>query len=63
MALAILFGLCSIDMTAQKKDTTQIPDSLGFYKKIKHFSYKYKFTTLLFDAMFEVLKNVSMFYV
>ncbi len=47
----MLFMMISSFGYAQK-DTTQIPDSLRFYKKIKHWAYKYKLTTLAFDAVF-----------
>ncbi len=52
IAMVILFSIFSNWSLAQKKDTLQTPDSLRFYKKIKHFAYKYKFTSLLYDATF-----------
>jgi hypothetical protein len=52
LAFTLLLLMLSSLSYAQKKDTTQIPDSLRFYKKIKHFAYKYKLTSLAFDAVF-----------
>ena len=52
IAVAILFSVFSNKIIAQKKDTLQKLDSLRFYKKIKHFAYKYKLTSLLYDATF-----------
>lgn len=37
---------------AAKKDTINIKDSLLLYKKIKHWAYKRKLTTLAYDAVF-----------
>ena len=52
LLLTLFYIVFSGTTFAQKKDTTEIPDSLRFYKKIKHFAYKYKFTSLAFDAVF-----------
>lgn len=47
----VLFFCISLSNFAQQKDSTQ-KDSLQVYKKIKHFAYKYKFTTWMYDAVF-----------
>lgn len=54
--LAFAFSLFSFYSYAQKhtpkKDTTNVKDSLLLYKKIKHWAYKRKLTTLAYDAVF-----------
>ena len=52
MTLVILFIFLSNSIQAQKNDSIQAQDSLRLYKKIKHFAYKHKFTSLLYDAIF-----------
>ncbi len=44
----MLSGYCY----AQKKNKTNVKDSLLLYKKIKKFAYKHKITTLAYDAIF-----------
>jgi hypothetical protein len=50
--LAFAFTLFSFHGYSQKKDTTNLKDSLLLYKKIKHWAYKHKLTTLAYDAVF-----------
>ncbi len=47
----VFFLFISLNITAQNSDSLH-KDSLRIYKKIKHFAYKYKVTTLLYDAVF-----------
>ncbi len=50
--LVFVFTLFSFHAYGQKKDTTNVKDSLLLYKKIKHWAYKHKLTTFLYDAVF-----------
>ena len=52
LLLSIYCLLLSNNVFSQKDTTLHTSDSLKLYKNIKHFSYKYKLTSLAFDAIF-----------
>ncbi len=51
--LTVLFiTLCYFFCSSQNKDSTQTKDSLSLYKKLKTIAYKYRFTKLVYNAIF-----------
>src|SRR4051812_39843237 len=48
----VFFILANGFVFSQSQDTLSRKDSLRFYKKIKHFAYKHKATSWMYDALF-----------
>ena len=51
--------LIGTNLSAQKKDTTNLKDSLKLYKKIKKIAYKRKLTAKAYDAIFVEPKPIE----
>ncbi len=57
--LTLTATVCFITVNAQQQHTTNVKDSLKFYKKIKKAAYKHKLTARAYDAVFVEPKPIE----